>query len=117
MKLAPAPPRSAGAPVGSRFRAAYVFAYLFGDYMSRVINLGAHSSAIWAALVVGVLTIVNYVGIREGKATQNFFTVLEVSGLVLIIVVGLIIAPAPAPAVQAAAGGEPARHSARHRTG
>ena len=45
-----------------------VFAYLFGDYLSRVINLGAHSSAIWAALVVVVLTGVNYCGIREGKA-------------------------------------------------
>ena len=72
-----------------------VFAYLFGDYMSRVINLGAHSSAIWAALVVGVLTIVNYLGIREGKVTQNVFTVLEVGGLVLIIVAGLVLAPAP----------------------
>src|SRR3954470_22483541 len=52
-----------------------VFAYLFGDYMSRVINLGAYSSAIWATLVVGVLTIVNYLGIKEAKATQNVFTV------------------------------------------
>jgi len=63
--------------------------------MSRVINLGAHSSAIWAVLVVGVLTIVNYLGIREGKVTQNVFTVLEVGGLVLIIVAGLLFAPAP----------------------
>lgn len=85
-----------------------VFAYLFGDYMSRVINLGAYSSPIWAALVVGVLTIVNYVGIREGKATQNFFTVLEVGGLVLIIVAGLIFAPAPAAVAPAATGaGQP----------
>src|SRR4051812_715910 len=82
-----------------------VFAYLFGDYMTRVVNLGAYSSPVWAALVVGVLTLVNYVGIREGKATQNFFTVLEVSGLVLIIVAGLILAPAPATATPAAAGG------------
>lgn len=81
-----------------------VFAYLFGDYMSRVVNLGPHSSAIWAALVVGVLTIVNYIGIREGKATQNLFTVLEVGGLVLIIVAGLLLAPAPV--AQAAAGGD-----------
>src|SRR5688572_19379842 len=44
-----------------------VFAYLFGDYMSRVVNLGPYSSPIWAAVVVGVLTIVNYAGIREGK--------------------------------------------------
>ena len=85
-----------------------VFAYLFGDYMSRVINLGAHSSAIWAALVVGVLTIVNYVGIREGKATQNFSPCWKSSGLVLIIVAGLLLAPAPAPVAQAAAGaGQP----------
>src|SRR4029453_5617729 len=53
-----------------------VFAYLFGDYMSRVVNLGAHSSALWASAVVIVLTLVNYAGIREGKAAQNFFTVL-----------------------------------------
>jgi amino acid transporter len=84
-----------------------VFAYLFGDYMSRVVNLGAHSSAIWAALVVGALTLVNYIGIREGKATQNVFTVLEVGGLVLIVVAGLLLAPAPAAAPAAAAGSGP----------
>ncbi len=82
-----------------------VFAFLFGDYMSRVVNLGVHSSAIWAALLVGVLTLVNYIGIREGKATQNVFTVLEVGGLVLIVVAGLLLAPSPAPAPAAAAAG------------
>src|SRR3954470_3602875 len=45
-----------------------VFAYLFGDYMSRVISLGGHSSALWAGIIVLVLTVVNYLGIREGKA-------------------------------------------------
>jgi amino acid transporter len=82
-----------------------VFAYLFGDYMSRVVSLGSNSSAIWAGLVVVVLTVVNYLGIREGKATQNLFTALEVGGLVLIIVGGLALAPDPAPAAPAAAGG------------
>jgi basic amino acid/polyamine antiporter, APA family len=84
-----------------------VFAYLFGDYLSRVVNLGAHSSAIWAALVVGTLTLVNYIGIREGKFTQNVFTVLEVGGLVLIVVTGLMLAPEPAPAAATAAGSGP----------
>ncbi len=87
-----------------------VFAYLFGDYISRVVNLGEYSSAIWAALIVVVLTAVNYRGIQEGKVTQNIFTVLEVSGLLLIIVAGLFLAaPPPAPPVAvvgaAAAGG------------
>jgi amino acid transporter len=85
-----------------------VFAYLFGDYLSRVVNLGTHSSAIWAALVVVVLTWVNYRGIREGKATQNLFTVLEVGGLLLIVAAGLFFAAPPAAAVPAAAGaGQP----------
>jgi APA family basic amino acid/polyamine antiporter len=81
-----------------------VFAYLFGDYMSRVVSLGEHSSAAWAALVVIVLTGVNYAGIREGKYTQNVFTVLEVSGLLLIIVAGLFLAGPVAPAAAPAPG-------------
>ena len=84
-----------------------VFAYLFGDYMSRIVNLGANSSAIWAALVVGGLTIINYIGVREAKITQNIFTVLEVSGLVLIVVTGLILAGEPPVAAPAAAGSGP----------
>jgi amino acid transporter len=46
-------------------------------------------------------------GIREGKVTQKIFTFLEVGGLVLIIVVGFLLAPDPAPAVPAASGGAP----------
>ena len=82
-----------------------VFAYLFGDYLSRVVNLGEYSSAIWAALVVFVLTAVNYRGISEGKVTQNIFTVLEVGGLLIIIVTGLLLAAPPAPLPVAPAGG------------
>ena len=85
-----------------------VFAYLFGDYMSRVINLGTASSALWAGFIVVALTAVNYVGIREGKATQNLFTVLEVGGLVLIVVAGLLLSNEPvAPAAAPAAGDGP----------
>jgi basic amino acid/polyamine antiporter, APA family len=84
-----------------------VFAYLFGDYMSRVVPLGAHSSALWAGIVVVVLTAVNYLGIREGKATQDIFTLLEASGLVIIVVAGLFFSSPPADAPAAAASGNP----------
>lgn len=87
-----------------------VFAFLFGDYISRVVNLGEHSAAIWAGIVVIVLTAINYAGIEAGKATQDIFTVLEVGGLVLIVVAGLLLAPAvdAVPVVaQAAATAEP----------
>ncbi|HZE11337.1 MAG TPA: amino acid permease, partial [Burkholderiales bacterium] len=87
-----------------------VFAYLFGDYMSRVIHLGPQSSPIWAALVVAILTAVNYVGIREGKLTQNFFTFLECGGLVLIVIAGFFLAPqVPVVAAAQSAGGETAK--------
>jgi len=72
-----------------------VFAYLFGDYLSRVIYLGEYSSAIWASFIVFLLSWVNYQGIEEGKWTQNVFTVLEVGGLILIIVAGFFLSDGP----------------------
>ncbi|HZR69024.1 MAG TPA: amino acid permease [Burkholderiales bacterium] len=83
-----------------------VFAYLFGDYMSRVIPLGAHSSPVWAGIIVVALTAVNYLGIREGKATQDIFTFLEASGLVIIVVAGLFFAAPGGGAPAAPAGSD-----------
>jgi amino acid transporter len=65
--------------------------------------LGEHSSAIWAALVVIALTVLNWFGIREGKTTQNVLTCFEVAGLVAIVVAGLFVAEPAAPAAAAAA--------------
>ena len=78
-----------------------VFAFVFGDYVSRLLDLGSHSSSIYAALIVVVLTAVNIVGIRAGKATQNVFTVLLVLGLVAVLAAGLFVAPGAATAPSA----------------
>jgi amino acid transporter len=84
-----------------------LLAFVFGDYMSRVVSLGAHSSAIYAALTVVVLTAINLFGLRESARTQNVLTIIEVSGLVLVAVAGLVAtAPAgasPAPAASTGA--------------
>jgi basic amino acid/polyamine antiporter, APA family len=81
-----------------------LLAFVFGDYMSRVLSLGPNSSAIYAALTVIVLTAINLFGLRESARTQNILTILEVSGLVLVAVAGLIaVAPAVTPAAPAAA--------------
>ena len=81
-----------------------VLGYTFGDYASKLVNLGAHSSAIYAALAVIALTAINVTGIRETKGTQNVLTVIEVAGVVAVIVTGiLLVAPAPAPAPAAEA--------------
>jgi len=81
-----------------------VLAYTFGDYASNLLNLGPHSSTIYGALAVIVLTVVNIIGIRETKGTQNVLTVIEVGGVVAVIVTGiLLVAPAPVPAAPAEA--------------
>ncbi|MBC7945854.1 MAG: amino acid permease [Burkholderiales bacterium] len=81
-----------------------LLAFVFGDYMSRVVSLGPDSSAIYAAITVIVLTVLNIIGLRESSRAQNVLTILEVSGLLLVTLAGLLAtAPAVAPAAAAAA--------------
>jgi APA family basic amino acid/polyamine antiporter len=77
-----------------------IFAFVFADYATQLLRLGDHSSSIYAALLIVVLTAINIVGLRAGKATQNLLTVIEASGLVLVTVAGLFFGnPDAAPAV------------------
>jgi amino acid transporter len=80
-----------------------LLAFVLGDYASNLVPLGEHSSAIWAALVVVALTVLNWFGLKEGKTTQNLLTFFEVSGLVAIVVAGLFVAEPAAPVVAAVA--------------
>src|SRR5690606_10904103 len=70
-----------------------LLAFVVGDYMAQVFDLGPWSSAAFAAAAVVALTAVNWLGIRQGAATQLWLTVLEIGGVVLIIVAGLLFAP------------------------
>jgi len=86
-----------------------LLAFVFGDYMSRVVSLGPDSSAIYAAGTVILLTLVNIIGLRASSRAQNVLTILEVSGLLLVIVAGLMVTapvatPAAAPAAAASSG-------------
>jgi len=86
--------------------------FIFGDYASQLLPLGEHSSALYAALSVVVLTGLNVAGVRLGTWTQNLLTVAVVAGLGFVIVAGLFFAPAaPSPAVAEAASTGP-RHAA-----
>lgn len=79
-----------------------LLAFVFGDYASQLVPLGAYSSSVYAAAVVVVLTAVNIAGLRQGTRAQNLLTALEVLGVGAIIVAGLWMAPAPAAPVTAA---------------
>ena len=79
-------------------------AFVFGDYASRLLPLGAYGTSIYAAALVLALTTINIAGIRKSATTQNWLTALEVGGLLIVIVAGLFVAvPAAAPAVTAPA--------------
>jgi amino acid transporter len=70
-----------------------LLSFVFGDYLSRIVNLGAYSAAVWAAIVVVVLTIVNLASLTASARTQNWLTIAEVAGLLLVIVAGFFAAP------------------------
>ena len=80
-----------------------LLAFIFGDYASQVLPLGALSPALFAAGAVVVLTAINAVGLRSGKRTQNLLTALQTAGVAAIILAGLLLEPSTAPAVTTAA--------------
>lgn len=68
-----------------------LLAFVVGDYASELVGRGV-APAVFAALVVAVLSAVNALGVRQGTATQNVLTACEVGGLVLVIGAGLLAA-------------------------
>lgn len=82
-------------------------AFLFGDYMTGLAkfgftwaNLGPYSSAIWAALVIIVLTAINIGGTKQGTRLQNILTIILVCAFVTIILSGIFLAPEIPPVVE-----------------
>ena len=77
-----------------------LLAYVFGDYMSKVIELGPYSSAVWAVAVVVCLTLTNILGLRNSARLQAVLVVLMLAGLGLVVWAGFTAA-APDSAPQA----------------
>ena len=76
-----------------------LLAFVFGDYMTKVIPLGSYSVIYWAVVIVVALTIVNLIGIQASAHIQTALTVLEVAGLIAIIIAGFGLFTTPLPPV------------------
>lgn len=76
-----------------------LLAFVFGDYASQLLPLGGYSPAIYAAVAIALLTMLNIIGLRQSKSLQNGLAVILVLGLLLVIVVGLASSPPPVPAL------------------
>jgi len=77
-----------------------LLAFVFGDYMSKVLPLGANSTIYWAFLIVITLTFINLIGIHTSARIQTILTIFEVCGLLAIIIAGFGIFGNPLPAVE-----------------
>jgi basic amino acid/polyamine antiporter, APA family len=82
-----------------------LLAFVWGDYMTQILPLGAGSATWYAAAALLVLTWINVRGMRSSATTQTWLTALEIIGLLLLVVAGVVLAgngsaaPAAAPAV------------------
>jgi len=77
-------------------------AFVFGDYASEIFRLGEHSSAIWAAAAVALLTVLNLVGTLQSKALQKLMESALIAGLVAFSIAAILIGGSPQPAAAAA---------------
>jgi APA family basic amino acid/polyamine antiporter len=83
-----------------------LLAFVYGDYVSQIVPLGRHSAALHAAAAVAAITAINWAGVAHGCRTQVWLTAIELLGLLLVVVAGLLLAPeaAAAPASETSVG-------------
>ncbi|HVF11190.1 MAG TPA: amino acid permease [Abditibacteriaceae bacterium] len=77
-----------------------MLAFVIGDYATQVVNLGAYSSSLYAALAIMLLTMINVFGFRQSKWTQNLLSGAILLGLLSVVIAGIVVA-APAAATTA----------------
>ena len=77
-----------------------LLAFVFGDYMSTLIQLGSYSSAIWALLIVAFLTAVNLAGIHASSSMQTWLTLTEIFGLLAVVAAGFWVDAPASGAIQ-----------------
>ncbi len=78
-------------------------AFVFGDYASTLLPLGAKSSAIYAALAVIGITALNVAGTSQSKWAQNLLTTALALAVLAVVISGLTAAPAAPAAAPAQA--------------
>jgi len=84
-----------------------LLAFVFGDYLAQLVDLGPSTSAIFAAAAIVTLVALNLRGIRFGIGTQVGLMVLVLFGLACVGIAGLAHATAGhAPATPWAAQGQ-----------
>lgn len=61
------------------------------DYFEHFINLTPFTHTALAILVIALLGVLNYIGIKQASIYQNISTIIKVGGLFLLVVAGLLM--------------------------
>ncbi len=65
-------------------------AFVFGEYASEIYRLGEQSTAIYAALSVAALTLLNFAGTLQSKNLQKVMETALIGGLLALAVAGFL---------------------------
>jgi len=71
-------------------------ALVFARYAAQLAGEHGPSRAVWAAVAVASLSLVNMLGVRQGKWVQNVLTAAKVLGLVGVLAIGCCASPVAA---------------------
>ncbi|HEY0846964.1 MAG TPA: amino acid permease [Noviherbaspirillum sp.] len=83
-----------------------LLAFVFGDYMKQILPLpglgAAANTSLYAAAAILSLSWINLRGMRSGAFTQNWLTLIEIGGLLLLVAGAFTLGNEPVPAQVAA---------------
>ena len=68
--------------------------FFIGDYLTEVYPLGTYSSSLYALFTIIGLTVINLMGIKQGKRAKILFTSAIVTGLLIVVGLGFSGTPA-----------------------
>jgi len=80
-------------------------AFVFGDYASEIVRFEKNSAAIWAAISVVALTLLNLAGTLQSKTLQKAMEAMLIAGLVLFSIAALVKGQNLGTPTSSAAGG------------
>ena len=67
-----------------------LMSFIFARYASTIYSPFPNILPLYAGFAVLLLTVINILGVKEGKWTQNLLTVIKSVGLLLVIIAGLL---------------------------
>lgn len=67
-----------------------LMSFVFARYASTIYSPFPNIILLYAGLAVLLLTVINILGVKEGKYTQNLLTTIKSVGLLLVIIAGLL---------------------------